>query len=401
MELDRDDVLATLGLLERGQLPEFDRLTRIASRVMHAPVTLVSFVASDQQIFKGREGELPARFADGTPLSHSFCQHVVSSGEPLVVEDALAHPLVRDNLAVADLNVLAYAGWPVVDPAGNVLGSLCAIDSTTRAWSPEELALLADLADLASDEVALRAANRHAERALARERATSAMLQHALRPQIRLHAVSGQIGGHYQPAAGIIGGDVVDAFEFGHASIGLVVSDIVGKGPVAATSALELRGETRRLAITDPRPAAVLTGLDEVAQTNPGLFGASMLYGTVDVDQARFTWISAGHPAPIVRSDREAWELPTTGGILIGLRRGERPWIEREVQLAPGDTIVLYTDGLLEIPSTDMGGQVARLIDLVASGPEDPQGLCDAIASEFAHDQRRDDVAVLAFTLGS
>ena len=59
-----------------------------------------------------------------TPLTHSFCQHVVASAKPLVIADARDHDLVRDNLALPDLGVLAYAGIPLTDEAGNVLGMM-------------------------------------------------------------------------------------------------------------------------------------------------------------------------------------------------------------------------------------------------------------------------------------
>ena len=96
-----------------------------------------------------------------TPLSHSFCQHVVISGQPLIVTDARHHPLVCDNLAIRDLGVIAYAGVPLLDPTGAVLGSLCAIDTAPRQWDDAALAILRDLAALAQTEIALRTALRH------------------------------------------------------------------------------------------------------------------------------------------------------------------------------------------------------------------------------------------------
>ena len=70
-----------------------------------------------------------------TPLSHSFCQHALESREPLVIEDARSHPLVRDNPAIRDLGVVAYAGVPLVTRRGHALGTLCVIDHQPRAWT--------------------------------------------------------------------------------------------------------------------------------------------------------------------------------------------------------------------------------------------------------------------------
>lgn len=72
--------------------------------------------------------------------------------------DARAHPLVGENLAIADLNVIAYAGVPLVTADGFVLGSLCAIDATPRTWTGEEVGILHDLAASVMAEVDLLAA---------------------------------------------------------------------------------------------------------------------------------------------------------------------------------------------------------------------------------------------------
>jgi GAF domain-containing protein len=71
---------------------------------------------------------------------------VVTSRQPFVVSDARQHPVVRNNLAIRDLNVIAYAGVPLLTPDDHVLGSLCAIDTEPRVWSSTELELLRDFA---------------------------------------------------------------------------------------------------------------------------------------------------------------------------------------------------------------------------------------------------------------
>src|ERR1035438_504511 len=107
--------LRDLGILDTEPEEDFDRFTRLATELLGVPVSLVSLVAGDRQFFKSQQG-LPQLWADArqTPLSHSFCQHVVKSGKRLVVEDASESALVSDNLAVRDLGVIAYAGMPLV-----------------------------------------------------------------------------------------------------------------------------------------------------------------------------------------------------------------------------------------------------------------------------------------------
>ena len=150
------------ALLDAPVSESFDRLTRFATAALHTPVALVSLVDVDRQFFLSSVGlGEPWATARETPLSHSFCQHVVSSGQPLIVTDARQHPLVCDNLAIRDLGVIAYAGVPLVDPTGAVLGSFCAIDTVPRRWDDAEVAILRDLAAQAQTELALRAALRH------------------------------------------------------------------------------------------------------------------------------------------------------------------------------------------------------------------------------------------------
>lgn len=140
-------------------LPEesFDRWTRLCANVLNVPVSLVSLVGQDRQFFKSQRGlQEPWASARQTPLSHSFCQHVVTSGEPLVVEDALRAPLVANNRAIDDLGVMAYAGVPLRTREGHVLGSLCAIDTQPRAWSEAEIVFLRDVAAVVMTEIELR-----------------------------------------------------------------------------------------------------------------------------------------------------------------------------------------------------------------------------------------------------
>lgn len=137
--------------------PSFDRYARLVRRMLDVPVGLVSLVEATRQVFVGAEG-LPGPYQQTrqTPLSHSFCQYVVSDRAPLVIRDARVDPRLRDNLAIPDLGVVAYAGWPVTDHEGTVIGSLCAIDTVPRDWTPTELDNLADLAASCSAELATR-----------------------------------------------------------------------------------------------------------------------------------------------------------------------------------------------------------------------------------------------------
>jgi GAF domain-containing protein len=150
----RVSALQRLGLLDTPPEAAFDRLTRLACRVLRAPVGLVSLVDQHRQFFKSCVG-LPEPLASSrqTPVSHSFCQHVVATGRPLIVENAKTNPLVQLNPAVEEMGIVAYAGIPLVTSDGYTIGSFCVIDHRPRTWSFDDIETLQELAGCVMHEI--------------------------------------------------------------------------------------------------------------------------------------------------------------------------------------------------------------------------------------------------------
>ena len=150
LEPRRLEAITSTGLVDGATDPGLDTLAKLCSKVLDVPVALISLVEADRQFFAAACGlAQPWAGERQTKLSHSFCQHVVVSRQPFVVSDAREHPLVRDNLAIRDLGVIAYAGIPLATSDDEVLGSFCAIDNKPRTWSKSDLAVLADFAESA------------------------------------------------------------------------------------------------------------------------------------------------------------------------------------------------------------------------------------------------------------
>jgi len=149
--------LAETGLLDSPAEASFDRFTQLVSMALKCEVSIVSLVDSKRQFFKSATG-LPEPYSSlrQTPLSHSFCQHVVTSGKFLRIVDARQNSLVCDNAAISDLRVIAYLGVPIVTDDGFVLGSLCAISGEPRNWSDQDLTILQSVTQALLTEIRLR-----------------------------------------------------------------------------------------------------------------------------------------------------------------------------------------------------------------------------------------------------
>ncbi|BDT58746.1 hypothetical protein MasN3_22400 [Massilia varians] len=167
-ELDRLSMLDALHLLDTPPEPVFDRVTRLASRMLDVPMALFSLVDADRQWFKSRVGLEPEQ----TPREHAFCAHAIGMSAPLVVHDALEDGRFSDNpLVNGPPNIRFYAGVPIRTTAGLAIGTLCALDTRPRTLSEDEAAVLNDLAAILTKEVQYRERMAVAREQLARSNA--------------------------------------------------------------------------------------------------------------------------------------------------------------------------------------------------------------------------------------
>ena len=158
LDKDRLNKLYSVNLLDTVPEASFDRITQLASEVLGVPVSLVSLIDINRQFFKSPIGlSEPTASKRETPLSHSFCKHVVQNEKNLIVEDARKNEHLMHNLAIRDLNVIAYAGVPITLSDGHTLGAFCAIDNEPRQWTERDISILDNLAQWVITEIELRA----------------------------------------------------------------------------------------------------------------------------------------------------------------------------------------------------------------------------------------------------
>ena len=150
-------VLRQTNLLDSPAEEAFDRIARLAARLLELPIVLVSLVDQDRLFLKACLG-LPEPWASARqlPLSHSLCQQLLVTRRPLVIPDTGRDPPGRDHQVVSELGVGAYLGVPLI-VSGQVLGAVCAADRRPRDWAEDDLATLADLAAMLVTQIQLRA----------------------------------------------------------------------------------------------------------------------------------------------------------------------------------------------------------------------------------------------------
>ncbi|MFI6104074.1 PP2C family protein-serine/threonine phosphatase [Streptomyces sp. NPDC051310] len=206
-------------------------------------------------------------------------------------------------------------------------------------------------------------ARRQAEQDRQRLQDVLATLQRSLLPPA-LPAVPGlESAAHYHTASPEhLGGDFYDLFALGGGRWGFFLGDVCGKGPEAAAVTSLARYTLRAAAMNDPDPRAVLQTLNTVLADRyragdprycTAIFGVLDHRGPDGADGFEVTLASGGHPSALVlRGDGGATYLPTPGGVLIGILPDPAFSVARTV-LGPGDTLVLYTDGLTEARTGD------------------------------------------------
>jgi GAF domain-containing protein len=162
----RDDmrvasVLAT-DLLDTPPEESFDRMTRLAARLLGVPATFISLVDRDRDFYKSQFG-FPEPLSSVRQLEgRTFCHLAIASDGPLVIDDTHLDPVHRAVPTVDTLGVRAYLGVPLVMPDGHAIGSFCAIDFEQRRWREQDVEVMRVLAESTLREIRLRRALREA-----------------------------------------------------------------------------------------------------------------------------------------------------------------------------------------------------------------------------------------------
>jgi sigma-B regulation protein RsbU (phosphoserine phosphatase) len=409
-ELARLDAVRRYEILDTPSDGAFDRITSLAARLLDVPIAIVSIVDEDRIWFKSAHG-LDVDEIDRGP---GLCASAILRYEPTVIPDATLDPVALSNPLVAgEFGLRFYAAIPLTTSDGHNLGTLCVIDQEPRNLEDRELAILDDLAGLVIHELELRLAARTAvsrQTALRQEAVEqkeyaaklAETLQQSLLPPSLPSFPGVELAARYRPLdRSEVGGDFYDLFPLPDDSLGIVIGDVCGKGPDAASLTAAARYTMRAAALEHESPSAALHAVNHalLLQAAEAAPFCTLIYarlrrrpGGLDVVMA-----SGGHPLPcIVRTDGEVERLGVHG-TLVGILPEVR-FTDATATLAPGETLVLFTDGLTETPAR----RWQRAQQLGAEGVEDLlRGMHSKQPDEIARRLQeaawppRDDLAIL------
>jgi PAS domain S-box-containing protein len=330
---------------------------------------------------------------DGVPL-------VIREGRTTLVQDVTDEMLVaaaRDEEHLEHLRALGLRSGLVVplEVAGRVIGALTLVLSGEgRRFTPGEVALGEELGRRAGAAV-------HAARLFTERGAISHVLQASLLPDT-LPAIPGHEHALHHAAAGEaneVGGDLYDIQPAGDDRWLVLVGDVVGKGAGAAALTPRVRHTIATATALTGDPRDGLAVLDRALDREPDADRVGCTVAAAVLHGGRTTIVSAGHPRPLVVRGGVVEEVEVTGRML-GVEELEAKREMVELDLAVGDALVLYTDGVIEAPGDDERFGTARMAQALATaGPgASAQALVDAVreaVDAFSAGRGRDDVVLL------
>ncbi|PJE99201.1 DNA-binding protein [Streptomyces carminius] len=397
--LDTEEALGRLGRLLVPRLADWAAVDLRVENVTGDEVRRVA-VTGPEGRDTGREvwqEPLPAAAA----RSRSPLVRVLHGGEPVLLGAGEIAAPPDSSLAAVQSGFLRSLGAAsaITAPLGTarqIIGALTLVRTDpARPFDAADLALVGDI----GRRVGLAVNN---ARLFGRQREIAEAMQHNLLitpPQpgpLRLTA-------RYQPApvGSQVGGDWYDAFLLRDGATALVIGDVVGHDLTAAAGMAQLHGMLRSLAWdhTGP-PGAIVDRLDDAIPAITNVPMATLVLARVEGPEGgpwHLRWTSAGHPPPLlVTADGHVEYLEQGQNLLLGSRLGGGGRTDATVPLPPGSTLLLYTDGLIEVPGSDLDtglGRLRRHAAALAGRPLDE--FCDRIIGRMASGST-DDIALLA-----
>ena len=395
------DAAETLDKLASLAVPEFADWCVVHLLDEDGDLETVAVAHSDPEKVRWAH-ELQARYAPRVDPDQGLGR-VIQTGQPEVVHnvtsDLIAATAIDDehHEILRELGIAAAVIAPLT-AGGRTLGAISFVAAESgRRYSDDDVQLLVELGRRAG--VAVENAMLYTERSRIAHTLQARLLPNSLPspPGLEL-AARYRAAGQYNE----VGGDFYDAFARAPDEWVVVIGDVSGKGPEAAALTALARYTIRSAALSDSSPANVLHRLNEnlLHEEASQFITVAIAYLAPSLDTTEVRMALGGHPLPfVVRADGRVEQIGVPG-TLLGIRSDPRLF-ETATSLSPGDSLLLYTDGIIEAGSrsTPVGeAGLARLLESMPRGvsPSELVATIDEAAQQADGGRARDDVALLA-----
>lgn len=352
--------LEQLGAVSGAPEPRFDRVVRLARQLFDVPTATVSLI--------GVGDTVPAPPAAPVEIA----------GTPVVAADGTA--VIEDRGPGAVLRF--YAEHPLSGADGRLLGTLCIADTRPRRFTADQSALLRDLAHWVAKELSVDAELERAQE-----------VQMGLLPRATPRIDGYELTGACLPSSQV-GGDFYDWYP-AEDGVVLTLADVMGKGPAAAILAAAVRAVLRGSAQGESVDRAMLqTGAVLHADlSGAGLF-ATAFHARLEASTGRVTYADAGHGLTLVVRADGTWERLDALGLPLGVT-DETSRSLGETHLAPGDLLLTFSDGVLDLFDGSLRC-VPLLVGELLDCPSADEAVQRVLRLAAVSESRPDDVTVVA-----
>ena len=355
-----------------------------------------------------RKGELDFLFAHNGMEALQILEenpdvHLVLSDINMPVMDGLTllNQLASANPDVQAVIVSAYGDMANIRTAMN----RGAFDFLTKPidFNDLEITIEKTIKHVRAMQFALESRDRLV--AIKQELEVARQVQDSVQPKALPDSETHQVSALIIPAREI-GGDFYDYFYLDDSHLGLVIADVSGKGVPAALFTMVTRALLRASLKGFQSPAQCLTLVNDLlCEDNDSCIFITLFFGVLDVGTGEFKYSNAGHNPPrLIRPNAEVEVLPQTGNLVLGILEGHE-FINERIQLNPGDTLFLYTDGVTEAedarPEEFGEDRLDRMLSEMSTMAvqEVAEGVVSAVREFVADAPQSDDITCLVVRL--
>jgi anti-sigma regulatory factor (Ser/Thr protein kinase)/putative methionine-R-sulfoxide reductase with GAF domain len=378
--------LSELGLNEL--LDEL--LVRVRQALLVDTVAILLLDKATQQLVARAAKGIEEEVEQGVriPIGQGFAGRIAAERVAIFIADVdhadILNPILREK------GIRSLLGVPLI-VEGDLIGVMHVGSLKPRTFGRVDLAVL----QVAASRAAPGIERARLFSALEHEHRVAMLLQRSLLPKRLAEVIGVSAAAHYRPASDEVGGDWYDVFELSRSRIGIAIGDVVGHGVRAAALMGQLRTALHAYAMEDHGPARTLELVDRFVEAIPGDPIATAAYAVLDPETGSLRLASAGHPPPIVIGGGSARMIeitpaPPLGAFPYGSCR------EHEMSLAPGETLLFYTDGLVERPKIPLTHSIGELVKAVRAASSAEEACELAVENLVPLEGLRDDVAIVA-----